>query len=261
MAGFRVPAQPGGAHARRGGRSFGDYVLRANGQGDAAIRAEAAGPAAEALRKRSPEEPISAPPPHLSARASTTGRPPRRRPQHAGVVARVKPSRVTAPEETTRAAEDRVALWLFDCINCDKCVPSAPTTPTSSTRRPRSRPRTTTRGAGGPRRSRGGRRVRRPEGPPDRQLPGLLQRGGNCDVFCRRTAALLEKPRFFGSLQLWVALRGRDGYFTARHDGQDAMWGRVRGREYRLEVDRGTGRGRFSDGVITVDVDHRRGVP
>jgi hypothetical protein len=51
-------------------------------------------------------------------------------------------------------------------------------------------------------------------------------------------------------------LRGRDGFFARRQDGGYAMWGRLRGREYRLEVDRASGQGRFTDGVISVEVRH-----
>lgn len=243
-----------------GARSFGDYVLRAHGQGDAAIRAEAAGPAAEALQEalaggadlRAAAAPFGAGLyERVVRRAAALNTP--------VVVARVTADpRYRALKNHTSPRKIGSRLWLFDCINCDKCVPVCPNdanfvyeTPALETaydnfvvRAGRAVP-----AAGG---AFAARKVHQIANYQD-----FCNECGNCDVFCPEDGGpYIEKPRFFGSLQLWVALRGRDGYFTARHDGQDAMWGRVRGREYRLEVDRGTGRGRFSDGVITVDVDH-----
>jgi hypothetical protein len=80
---------------------------------------------------------------------------------------------------------------------------------------------------------------------------------GNCDVFCPEDGGpYIEKPRFFGSLEAWRALKERDGFFAQRSGAGDAIWGRIRGCEYHLEVDRARDQGVFTDGVITVDVRH-----
>src|SRR5207244_13073713 len=77
---------------------------------------------------------------------------------------------------------------------------------------------------------------------------------GNCDTFCPEDGGpYIEKPRFFGSLEAWKALPGRDGFFAERADSIDAIWARIRGREYRLDV-QAAGHARFTDGVITVEV-------
>jgi putative selenate reductase len=149
-------------------------------------------------------------------------------------------------------------LWLFDCINCDKCVPVCPNdanfvyeTPALETsyedfvvRAGRALPT-----PGGAYAARKGHQIA--------NFQDFCNECGNCDVFCPEDGGpYIEKPRFFGTLQSWVALRARDGFHAARGDRRDTLWGRLRGREYRLEVDRTTGRALFTDGVITVEVDH-----
>jgi putative selenate reductase len=149
-------------------------------------------------------------------------------------------------------------LVLFDCINCDKCVPVCPNdanfvyeTGPLAVEYPRFVVRD---GIAAP----------VPAGTfvvgkahQIANFQDFCNECGNCDVFCPEDGGpYIEKPRFFGSLQAWTAFRGRDGFFAARGADGEAMWGRIRGREYRLEVD-AAGQGRFTDGVITVEVLHR----
>jgi putative selenate reductase len=243
-----------------GARTIGDFVVRAHGQADAAIAAEAPPDAVAPLRAAlsSGGDLRAAAAPYgeglyerVVRRAAALNTP--------SVVAKVTADpryRAEKNHSTPRKIGSR--LWLFDCINCDKCVPVCPNdanfvyeTPALET----SYENFTVRA---------GRAVPAPGGAfaarkvhQIANFQDFCNECGNCDVFCPEDGGpYIEKPRFFGTLQSWVALRARDGYFTARHDGADAIWGRVRGREYRLEVDRGTGRGRFTDGVITVEVDH-----
>ena len=80
---------------------------------------------------------------------------------------------------------------------------------------------------------------------------------GNCDTFCPEDGGpYVEKPRFFGSLDAWRRLDGQDGFFALRADEVDAIWGRIGGVEYHLEVDRLKDRGLFTDGVVKVEVRH-----
>jgi putative selenate reductase len=81
---------------------------------------------------------------------------------------------------------------------------------------------------------------------------------GNCDVFCPESGGpYLVKPRFFGSLDAWRAQKDRDGFFVDRRDGRTAMWGRLRGVEYRLDVDAERDLAAFSDGRVTLELAYR----
>jgi putative selenate reductase len=85
---------------------------------------------------------------------------------------------------------------------------------------------------------------------------------GNCDTFCPEDGGpYLEKPRFFGSLEAWRRQAALDGFFVERRNGREAMWGRLRGARYRLEVDRGTDQAIFGDGLVTLELRHRDRVP
>jgi putative selenate reductase len=85
---------------------------------------------------------------------------------------------------------------------------------------------------------------------------------GNCDTFCPEDGGpYIEKPRFFGSLDTFAARKDRDGFFCLRQDGLDAVWARIRGREYHLEVDRARDRALFTDGVVRLEVRHSDRAP
>jgi putative selenate reductase len=78
---------------------------------------------------------------------------------------------------------------------------------------------------------------------------------GNCDVFCPEDGGpYIEKPRFFGSQEAFRATPVRDGFFAARAAEGAWILGRIRGREYRLDV-KGEA-GTFTDGALTVEVRH-----
>ena len=149
-------------------------------------------------------------------------------------------------------------LWLFDCVNCDKCVPVCPNDAnfvyeTSVLRRAYES-------------------YRYEKGAVNAVPAGLFEvkkqhqianfqdfcnECGNCDTFCPEDGGpYIEKPRFFGSLEAWKALPGRDGFFAERADSIDAIWARIRGVEYHLEIDRTLDRGLFTDGVLQLEVRH-----
>jgi putative selenate reductase len=162
--------------------------------------------------------------------------------------------------EKNRAVPRKIGshLAVFDCINCDKCVPVCPndanfvyeTVPLSVDYRNFV--------------VSGGTVTDVPAGAfvaakahQIANFQDFCNECGNCDVFCPEDGGpYIEKPRLFGSLQAWTALRARDGFFTRRDAQGDAVWARIRGREYRLDVDRDRDRGFFTDGVITVEVSH-----
>jgi putative selenate reductase len=149
-------------------------------------------------------------------------------------------------------------LWLFDCVNCDKCVPVCPNDAnfvyeTGILRREYDS-------------------YRYEKGAVKAVPAGLFEvkkqhqianfhdfcnECGNCDTFCPEDGGpYIEKPRFFGSLEAWKAWPGRDGFFAERADSIDAIWARIRGVEYHLEVDRNLDRGLFTDGVLQLEVRH-----
>ena len=114
-----------------GVRRLGDYVVKACGQGEAAVAAVAGeGPAREALSAA-----LKAERGDLRAALEATGRPELYDPlvQAAALLnTPVLVAKATA-EPRYRAEANRKEprkigsrLWLFDCINCDKCVPVCP---------------------------------------------------------------------------------------------------------------------------------------
>lgn len=247
-----------------GVRRLGDYVVKACGEGPAAIRQVVpAGPLQDALL-----EGLSAQRVDLSGILTQAGQGAlyERLVQAAGVLNTPVVVDKVRKDPRFRAAQNRVVprkigskLWLFDCINCDKCVPVCPndanfvyfTTP-------QRREYATLRVQGGA--------VVAGEGgvlevKKDHQLANFADfcnECGNCDTFCPEDGGpYVEKPRFFGSLEAWEHTKDRDGFFCRRDGERDRVWGRIRGREYELEIDRGAGTAVFTDRAIRVELDHR----
>src|SRR5687767_13844353 len=149
-------------------------------------------------------------------------------------------------------------LVLFDCINCDKCIPVCPNDANFSYEVAAFRAPYDHFVA------RGGEVSRVPAGVFEvakhhqiANFQDFCNECGNCDVFCPEDGGpYIQKPRFFGSHEAFRALPMRDGFYAAIHGDRDGAWivGRMRGREYRLDVkgDKGT----FTDGMLTVDVRH-----
>ncbi len=154
-------------------------------------------------------------------------------------------------------------LDLFDCINCDKCVPVCPNDAnfvyeTHAWQADYGNYRVE---KGAAVAVPGGRFVVREEHQIG-NFQDFCNDCGNCDVFCPEDGGpYIEKPRFFGSLQAWRRLQERDGFFARRDGDVDLIWGRIRGVEYHLEVDRTRDRGLFTDGTFKVELRHRERRP
>jgi putative selenate reductase len=154
-------------------------------------------------------------------------------------------------------------LVLFDCVNCDKCVPVCPNDANfvydtavhhADYAHYEVRDGAVTATPGGAFEVAKTHQIA--------NFQDFCNECGNCDTFCPEDGGpYIEKPRFFGSLDAWSARRDRDGFFCLRQDGLDAAWGRIRGREYHLEVDRARDRALFTDGVVRVEVRHSDRVP
>ena len=245
-----------------GAPRIGDFVLRALGQGEAAVREEApSGPVLDALLAAlaggGDLHAAAAPGPpglydRIVARAAVLNTP---------LVAARAAAEPRYRAEKNRALPRKIGshLVLFDCINCDKCIPVCPndanfvyeTAPlTVDYERFVVRGETVATVPGG--------RFVAGKAHQIANFQDFCNECGNCDVFCPEDGGpYIEKPRLFGSLESWTALRDRDGFFARGTEDGHAIWARIRGREYRLEVDRGRDRGVFTDGVIVVEVSHR----
>jgi putative selenate reductase len=248
-----------------GAPRIGDFVVRAFGQGEEAVRAEAPdGPVRDAI--------LAALAAGGDLRAAASGPPGLydRIVARAAVLNTPLGAARAAAEPRYRAEKNRAAprkigshLVLFDCINCDKCIPVCPndanfvyeTAPlTVDYQRFVVRGGTVATVPGG--------RFVAGKAHQIANFQDFCNECGNCDVFCPEDGGpYIEKPRLFGSLESWTALPDRDGFFARGTEDGHAIWARIRGHEYRLEVDRGRDRGVFTDGVIVVEVSHRERRP
>ena len=246
-----------------GVRRLGDYVVKAGGQGEAAVeRVAPEGPLRAALLAslcsgtvdlggiltQAGQAALYDELVHVAALLNT--------PVLVEKATRDPRYRAEANRKPPRKIGSR--LWLFDCVNCDKCVPVCPNDAnfvyeTSVLRRAYES-------------------YRYEKGAVNAVPAGLFEvkkqhqianfqdfcnECGNCDTFCPEDGGpYIEKPRFFGSLEAWKALPGRDGFFAERADSIDAIWARIRGVEYHLEIDRTLDRGLFTDGVLQLEVRH-----
>lgn len=245
-------------------RSVGDFVVAAEGHGRAAIERTFGSSALAAALAAGLEAPA------VDLRALLTAHGAAGRYDElvraaatlntAGIVARATADpryRAESQRPPRRIAGRHLAL--FDCTNCDKCLPACPNDANFAFEvEPAALDYANYVVAEG-------RAVPAPGGRfelRERHQIGTFQDFcndcGNCDTFCPEEGGpYLEKPRFFGSLEAWRRLADRDGYFVERRDGLDAMWGRVRGAEYRLEVDRAADRALFGDGRVQVELRHQ----
>lgn len=250
-----------------GVRTMGDYVVKACGQGEEAIRRVVGpSPLREAALASLASERVALR--ETLERAGAGGLYPRLV-HEAGllntpvVVARASADpRYKAPANRKEPRKIGSTLWLFDCINCDKCVPVCPNDANfvyeTGVHRAEYRNYAL----------REGRVVEVPGGlfevKKEHQIANFqdfCNECGNCDTFCPEYGGpFIEKPRFFGSLDAWRSLP-RDGFFCLRQADVDAAWGRIRGVEYHLEVDRARDRALFTDGSIRVELRHSQRRP
>jgi putative selenate reductase len=154
-------------------------------------------------------------------------------------------------------------LVLFDCINCDKCLPACPNDANFVFEvEPLVREYDNYRVSDGRALPVAGRRFETRERHQIATFQDFCNDCGNCDTFCPEDGGpYLEKPRFFGSLAAWRRLAGHDGFFAERRARGDAMWGRLRGVEYRLDVDRDADQAVFTDGHVRLELRHRERRP
>ena len=154
-------------------------------------------------------------------------------------------------------------LALFDCINCDKCLPACPNDANFVYEiEPLAREYESYRVEDGQAVPVAGGCFEVRERHQIATFQDFCNDCGNCDTFCPEDGGpYLEKPRFFGSLDAWRRQRDHEGFFVERRNTRESMWGRLRGVEYRLDVDRVADQAVFSDGRVTLELRHRDRVP
>ena len=246
-----------------GVRSLGDYVVKACGQGESAIRSLLPpGSLRAALLASLGSERVDLRRPLAEAGQGDLYL---RLVQQAAVLNTPPVVEKATADPRYRAQQNRAVprrigsrLWLFDCINCDKCVPDCPndanfvyeTMPLAVDYR-------NYRVAAGKVEEVEGGRFEVGKAHQIANFQDFCNECGNCDTFCPEEGGpYIEKPRFFGSLEAWKELAQRDGFYCRRQDDVDAVWGRIQSREYHLEVDRPRDRGLFTDGVVKLELRH-----
>jgi putative selenate reductase len=250
-----------------GARTVGDFVIRACGRGEEAIgRVLPPSPLRDALVAS-----LGSPADDLRARLASAGEGRRYDAIVRAAAVLNTPSLVArATAEPRYRAESlkpprRIGrrLALFDCLNCDKCLPACPNDANFVYEvEPGSVPFQFYRVEGARLVATAGGRFEVTERRQIATFQDFCNDCGNCDTFCPEDGGpYLEKPRLFGSLATWRRHAGRDGFFVERRPGTDVMWGRLRGVEYRLELDRrdppAGDEAVFTDGRVTLQLRHR----
>ncbi len=247
-----------------GVRTVGDFVVKACGAGERAL-ASAFPPSA--LREAAPG--VAALRPGRPARGP--GRAPGRRPATTSSCGprpcstRRSSSRGRPPTRGTAAGSLRQPrrigrhLALFDCVNCDKCLPACPNDANFAYEtEPLARDYESYRVEGGRAVPVAGGRFEVRERHQIATFQDFCNDCGNCDTFCPEDGGpYLEKPRFFGSLAAFRERGTLDGFVVESRPARDTMWARLRGVEYRLDVDRKADRAAFTDGLVTLETRHR----
>jgi putative selenate reductase len=148
-------------------------------------------------------------------------------------------------------------LWLYDCVNCDKCVPVCPNDANFVYEGPALEVacQDVEVNAHGEWRSVAGDVFRIAEQHQLANYADGCNDCGNCDVFCPEDGGpYVQKPRFFGSLETYRRDAGRNGFFLAGDGRRRTLHGTIRGHAYRVDLDYGTGRATFDDGVAETEL-------
>ncbi|MBI4347422.1 MAG: glutamate synthase [Elusimicrobia bacterium] len=156
------------------------------------------------------------------------------------VAAASREDRYGEPRNSAPPKKVGTRLSLFDCLACDKCVTACPNGANFVYRvSPGTIPavRLERDGAGWVRRAGGSLEVSK-----FRQIAhfgDFCNECGNCDVFCPEEGGPHRaKPRFFGSLAAWKS-SPLDGFFAAREEDAEVVYGRFNGRELLLRAHNG----------------------
>lgn len=82
---------------------------------------------------------------------------------------------------------------------------------------------------------------------------------GNCDTYCPEDGGpFAQKPKFFGTMETFQHHLDRDGFYAERSEDKDRLWGRFRGRQYYLEVERASDHAHFTDHILEVTLERKK---
>lgn len=253
-----------------GVRNIPDYILKVRGQGEAAVQEQLAGGLDPALGQALLED--------LRAEKTDT----------AAVIARFPGAPADLQHRLSRAAALRniplyaaearenprysyaknsvapkkigSALYLFDCLACNKCVPVCPNDANFTYAvEPVSMEYRNFKVLHGKVLPEESRVLKVDKKEQWAVYTDFCNECGNCDVYCPEDGGpFMQKPKFFGSLETWQRHSDRDGFYVDRVDGRDRMWGRLGGKVHDLVVDRAENRATFSDGVVELVLDRAK---
>lgn len=147
-------------------------------------------------------------------------------------------------------------LFVFDCLSCDKCVPVCPNDANFIFEvdpvRFEYRDYRLTRGVLLP------DEVRWFSIEQAHQIANFADfcnECGNCDTFCPEYGGpFIEKPGFFGSQISYANHPTHDGFYIECLDGKERIVGRIKGQEYKLELQHEDGSASFNDGVVVLNI-------
>ncbi|MEK7744036.1 MAG: glutamate synthase [Elusimicrobiota bacterium] len=150
----------------------------------------------------------------------------------------LKDARYAREKNTETPKKIGSRLKLFDCVTCDKCVPVCPNDANFTFTLPVMEiPLFKLRLKDGAWESVPNGSLKLERKHQIGNFADFCNECGNCDVFCPEDGGpYILKPRFFGSLQSWRELKSRDGFFLERTGGEESVFGRFEGLEYRLAV-------------------------
>jgi len=254
----------GDAMREAGAASIADYVVRARGNGAAAIAQ---------LRPLLPEGAeerllrwLATPGERLDAVCREIGRPDLEAALVGAAGLLNTPGIVAEATANPRYAWERnkgvprkigSRLWLYDCINCDKCVPVCPNDANFvyETEAQVVEYDNFELSAGGIRRIPGGT-LRIGKAHQLANYADACNECGNCDVFCPEDGGpFVEKPRWFGSLETYRRDAGRNGFYIDWGDPDvPAVYGTIGGHSYVLRLDRPADRARFENADASVEI-------
>ncbi len=148
-------------------------------------------------------------------------------------------------------------LHLWDCINCDKCIPVCPNDanfyfevePVEIQYKNVEIKENTWREVEG-----GLFKIR--EIHQIATFADACNECGNCDVFCPEDGGpYIEKPRFFGSTEMFKKWNSLSGFVFTGNKKNVALQGRFRDKEYELSLDEQRTSATFAtiDAVVTID--------
>jgi putative selenate reductase len=238
-----------------GAATIPEYIVRARGQGGAAIKrvgGEHEGALLQALERGRPLDEVA--PPEVVKRVV----------EEAALLNTDDYVRECTADPRYHHAKNKSVpkkigsyLYLWDCISCDKCVPVCPNDANFIYEVPAFD--VTYRNL----------RLAKEGVFPDEECVFKISRThqianyadfcnecGNCDTFCPEYGGpYIMKPRFFATPATYAIHADHDGFVVSQEAGALRIAGRIQGVEYSLETTETEGVDRFTDGVLEVEIE------